>query len=185
MRQRPTLQTDRLVLRPFTQADAPAVQRLAGDKEIAATTFNVPHPYEDWMAEQWISTHQEKFERGQAVNFAIVLRAEDCLIGAVELTIEKQDHRAELGYWIGKPYWSKGYCTEAARAVVAYGFDVLGLNRIHACHFAGNVASARVLQKIGMVREGCLRQHVRKSDRYEDCVVYGILKSEYERRKEP
>jgi len=61
MKESPTLETTRLILRPFTVADAPDVQRLAGDREIASSTLNVPHPYEDGMAEQWIGTHQEKY----------------------------------------------------------------------------------------------------------------------------
>src|SRR5262252_1209729 len=74
MKERPTLETTRLILRPFTLGDARDVQRLAGDREVASTTLNVPHPYEDGMAEQWIGTHQEKYERGELVNFAIVRR---------------------------------------------------------------------------------------------------------------
>jgi len=126
MKERPTLETTRLILRPFTVADAPDVQRLAGDREVASTTLNVPHPYEDGMAEQWIGTHQEKYERGELVNFALVRRADNALIGAIGLRITQQHTHAELGYWIGKSYWNAGYCTEAAHAVVAYGFEALG-----------------------------------------------------------
>jgi ribosomal-protein-alanine N-acetyltransferase len=179
MKERPTLETTRLILRPFTVADAPDVQRLAGDREIASTTLNVPHPYEDGMAEQWIGTHQAKYERGELVNFAIVRRADNALIGAIGLQINQQHTHAELGYWIGKPYWNAGYCTEAAQAVVGYGFEVLGLHRIHASYLTRNPASGRVMQKLGMLNEGCLRQHVNKWEVFEDLAIYGILKSEY------
>ncbi len=179
MKERPTLETTRLILRPFTLGDARDVQRLAGDREIASTTLNVPHPYEDGMAEQWIGTHQEKYERGELVNFAIVRRADNALLGAMGLRITQQHTHAELGYWLGKPYWNAGYCTEAAHAVVAYGFEGLGLHRIHASHMTRNPASGRVMQKIGMRYEGCLRQHVHKREVFEDLALYGILKSEY------
>jgi RimJ/RimL family protein N-acetyltransferase len=179
MKERPTLETTRLILRPFTLGDARDVQRLAGDREIASTTLNVPHPYEDGMAEQWIGTHQEKYERGELVNFAIVRRVDNALIGAIGLRINQQHTHAELGYWIGKPYWNTGYGTEAARAVVAYGFERCGLHRIHASHLTRNPASGRVLQKIGMRYEGCLRQHVNKWEVFEDLALYGILQSEY------
>ena len=178
MKERPTLETTRLILRPFTVADAPDVQRLAGDREIASTTLNVPHPYEDGMAEQWIGTHQAKYESGELVNFAIVRHADNALIGAIGLRINQQHTHAELGYWIGKSYWNAGYCTEAAHAVVAYGFEGLGLQRIHASHMTRNPASGRVLQKLGMTYEGCLRQHVNKWEVFEDLALYGILKSE-------
>jgi ribosomal-protein-alanine N-acetyltransferase len=179
MKERPTLETTRLILRPFTWGDARDVQRLAGDREVASTTLNVPHPYEDGMAEQWIGTHQEKYERGELVNFAIVRRVDNALLGAIGLRITQQHTHAELGYWIGQPYWNAGYCTEAAHAVVAYGFEGLGLHRIHASHMTRNPASGRVMQKIGMYYEGCLRQHINKWGVFEDLAIYGILQSEY------
>ena len=175
----PTLDTGRLRLRPFTLADAPAVQRLAGDWAIADTTLNVPHPYEAGMAEQWISTHQAQYDQRQAVVFAIVLKASDDLVGAISLGINQHFERAEMGYWIGKPYWNQGYCTEAARALLRYGFTDLGLNRIYASYLARNPASGRVMEKIGMTYEGCFRQHVKRWDRFEDLKFYAMLKEDY------
>ena len=176
MKTRPTIETKRLRLRPFELSDAKDVQRLAGDGAIADTTLNIPHPYEDGMAEEWISTHQPKFESGELLNFAIVSRTSDKLIGAIGLRIVPRFERAELGYWIGKPYWKNGYCTEAGRAVLQYGFSVLKLNRIHASHLKRNPVSGRVMQKLGMVREGCARQHAKRWDRFEDLAFYGIIK---------
>ncbi len=176
----PTLKTHRLILQPFAVTDAPRVQQLAGSHEIAATTLNIPHPYEDGVAEKWIASHPERFESGKGVTFAITLSGTGELVGAISLMDISKDHRrAELGYWIGVPYWGRGYCTEAARAVVAYGFEALGLNRITAHHFAVNPASGRVLEKIGMTREGFFRQHVRKWDQLMDVVVCAILRSEF------
>lgn len=180
MKARPTLETVRLILRPFTLADAPDIQRLAGEPDVASTTRNIPHPYADGVAEQWIRTHQEQFEQGRLVNFAIVRRADDLLLGAIGLQINPLDGHGELGYWIGKPYWNHGYCTEAAQAVVRYGFEVLGLQRIHAAYLTRNPASGRVMQKLGMIYEGCLRQHVKKGEVFEDLALYGILRSEYD-----
>ena len=178
--QRPTLQTDNLLLRPFKLADAKDVQCLAGEREVADTTLKIPHPYEDGMAEQWIWSQEARFRAGEAVNFAIVARKTDSLAGSMSLEIDRRFDRAELGYWIGKPFWNRGYCTEAALAVLNYGFNELRLNRIHASHFRRNPASGRVMQKIGMIREGVARQHVKKWDRYEDLVLYGILRKDRE-----
>lgn len=178
MKKRPTLVTSRLILRPFRLTDAATVQRLAGERAVAATTLNIPHPYTHGMAEQWIATHREHYEHGTFVTFAIVLRTRRVLIGAIGLEIDSQHRRAELGYWIGTPYWNRGYCTEAAQAVVQFGFDVLGLCRIHAAYMTRNPASGRVMQKIGMTYEGCLRQHVQKWGVFEDVAVYGILRSD-------
>lgn len=176
----PTLETRRLLLRPFEIADATDVQRLAGARAIADTTLNVPHPYADGMAEHWIATHEPGFAAGRLANFAVVLRGSGELVGAVGLVIHKKFDRAELGYWIGVPYWDLGYCTEAGHALLAFGFGRLGLNRVHASHLARNPASGRVMEKLGMTREGIARQHVRKWDRHEDLVLYGVLREEWE-----
>ena len=87
--------------------------------------------------------------------------------------------RAELGYWIDRPYWNQGYCTEAGRAVLWYGFTELNLNRIHAYHLSRNPASGRVMQKLGMTREGLLRQHAKKWGKYEDIVEYGLVRQDW------
>ena len=179
MGERPTIETERLILRPFTVDDAQELQRLIGDKDIASTTLNIPHPYEDGMAEEWIGRNQERFDKGEGVNFAIVHREEGFFIGGIGLGINKEHESAELGYWVGKPYWNNGYCTEAAQAVVRYGFEALGLNRIHAAHMRRNPASGKVMQKTGMKHEGCLRQHIKKWGKFEDIESYGILRGEY------
>ena len=177
---RPTLQTERLLLRPFVSADAPLVQRYASAVEVASTTLNIPHPYDLGMAEAWIATHGPLWERKHAAVFAISHGAES-LVGAVGLQLQLEHGRGELGYWIGVPFWAHGYATEAAVAVIRFGFESLELNRIHAAHLIRNPASARVLIKAGMRLEGCLRQHVVKWGQPEDVGIYGILRSEWAR----
>ncbi len=182
MDRRPTLLTQRLVLRPFTPEDAPHVQRLAGAREVAATTLNIPHPYPDGAAEAWILRQAEAGEQGREAVFAVVKRVGGVLMGAIGLRIDLEHARAELGYWIGVPHWGQGYCTEAAEAVVRYGFEELDLHRIHASHFARNPASGRVMRKIGMTFEGSLRGHVRKWGEFEDLEKYAILADEWRLR---
>ena len=116
----PTLKTERLILRPFSISDAESVQALAGDRKIYETTLNVPHPYEDGMAEKWISSHLSQFYNGNGVNLAVTLRGTGDLIGAIGLGAAKAHKRAELGYWIGAPFWNKGYCTEASKEMIEY-----------------------------------------------------------------
>lgn len=172
----PTLTTSRLVLRPFTLADALDVQRLAGDREVASTTLRIPHPYQDGMAEEWIGTHADKFAKDEGISLAVTLLDGGRLIGAVGLEICKAHARAELGYWIGKLYWGKGFASEAAKALVDYGFKMAGLNRIYAHHLVRNPASGRVMIRIGMRHEGTLHQHTKKWDQFEDIEVYGLLR---------
>ncbi len=180
MKTAPILHTERLTLRSFKLEDAQDVQRLAGDRDIAATLTRMPHPYQDGMAEKWIRSCYEKFEKDEALNFAITLRADKNLIGGIGLRLDRENENAELGYWIGKPYWNRGYCTEAAKVVVVHSFEVLKLNRIHAKYFKRNTASGRVLEKIGMQYEGCFRQHIKKWDTFEDLMGYGMLKTDYD-----
>lgn len=181
MKQIPTLKTRRLELRPFALTDAPDVQRLAGERAIADTTANIPHPYEDGIAEAWISSHQEAFDRGTLVSLAVVDSVAQSLIGAVSLMNLSAYHgRGEIGYWIGTPYWNNGYCTEAAACIMEYGFNTLKLNRIHGCFMKRNPGSRRVMEKLGMREEGCLRSHDLKWDQREDIVLFGILRNEWE-----
>ncbi|MDL1897379.1 GNAT family N-acetyltransferase [Anaerolineae bacterium CFX7] len=179
---RPTLETARLILRPFTRADAPFVQLYAGAYEIAEMTANIPHPYPDGAAEEWIDTHAPTWQRGDGVTFAIVSRATNELLGAIGLTLYPKHRRAEMGYWLGVPFWNQGYMTEAARAVLQFAFETLQLNRVYASHLTRNPASGRVMQKSGMTYEGILRQHMMHKDRAQDLAYYGILANEW--RKE-
>ena len=151
------------------------MQRLAGAREVAATTLAIPHPYPDGAAEEWISGHEGRDD----ATFAIERREDGALVGAIGLRMERAHDRAELGYWIGVPYWGHGYATEAARAVVRYGFETEGLNRIFAFHFVSNPASGRVLEKIGMRKEGVFRSHTRKWDQHMDDACYGIVRAEW------
>lgn len=179
MNEIPTLETERLLLRPFELHDAMDVQRLAGDRAIADTTLNIPHPYEDGIAEAWIAEHQDTFARGRGATFAITRKADGALVGAISLMHIAKGHQAELGYWIGTPYWNHGFCTEAGQAVLRYAFTELALLRIHASHLSRNPASGRVMQKLAMRHEGTRRQHVMKWGKCEDLELYGILKAEW------
>ncbi len=96
---------------------------------------------------------------------------------------EHSPERASLGYWTGPEYWNKGYCTEAGRAVMEFGFEELGMERIFCTHLAHNPASGRVMQKLGMQKEGVLRRHERKWGKFHDLIYYGILKHEYLARR--
>lgn len=183
MQNYPQIKTDRLILRGFKLSDASQVQELAGDTKIAEMTLAVPHPYETGMAETWISTHLSDLEKGTGVVFALVHQESDQLIGAMGLVINKTFHRAELGYWIGAPFWGNGYATEAALEVLNYGFTVMKLNKINATHMVHNPASGRVMEKIGMTTEGLLKQHVHKDGKFIDLAAYAILAENWQQKQ--
>lgn len=180
MKQQPILKTKRLILRPFDESNIPEVTRLAGDFAIADTTICIPHPYSENDARTWIGTHAGQYESGKSVTYAITAVDSGRLIGSISLSLNTADCNAELGYWIGKPFWGNGFATEASARMIQYGFEELNLNRIHAHYMVRNPASGKVMRKIGMKFEGQLRQHVKKNDNFEDIDVYAILRSEYE-----
>jgi len=175
----PTLHTARLTLRPFTAADAPAVTELLQVPTIAANTLRIPFPYEQSMASDWIATHASEYEAQREVTFAITLADDHRFIGAVGLVLDLPHRQAELGYWLGAPWWGRGYASEAARAVVGWGFDVLDLNRIHAGYMAHNPASGGVLSKLGLQHEGLRREHIVKDGRPVDLVLMGLLRRDW------
>jgi RimJ/RimL family protein N-acetyltransferase len=170
------LTTERLVLRPYEPSDVEPLVRLAGAREVAATTLRIPHPYTEADARNFIAACLASTE--DEARFAIILRTDGQFCGGIGLRLDGAHYHAELGYWLGVPFWGQGYATEAARAVLDYGFDVLNLHRIYANHVAYNVASGRVLRKIGMRYEGCLRGHICKWDTFHDLECYGMLKAD-------
>lgn len=175
----PILYTDRLLLRPFELSDAKQTQQLAGNKLIAETTLLIPHPYPDGAAEEWISTHAEKSERGIEYVYAVTLKESFELIGAIGIVINKMFNSGETGYWVGVPYWNKGYITEALGALINFAFTELKLNKVYAFHLSHNLASGKVMTKNGMQKEGYFRKHIFKDKKYHDAVFYGILKEDY------
>ena len=176
MADRPTLSTPRLTLRPFRPDDAPDVRRLAGDPAVAAKTLNIPHPYDEGVAETWIAGHQEAYDAGRLVSLAVTRTEDGALLGAVSLELTPEHVRGELGYWIGRAHWGRGYATEAAEALMRFGFEMLRLVRVTAHIMSSNPASGRVLLKIGMAREGRLPRHVRKNGVFEDVELFGRLR---------
>jgi ribosomal-protein-alanine N-acetyltransferase len=173
------IETERLTLRPFELADAPAVQALCGDIEVAQTTLLIPHPYPDGAAESWIITNQGAANFGTRYTFAITNKINGSLYGCVSLNLDKIHKRAELSYWMGKENWGHGYTTEAALNVIKLGFETIKLQRIWAAAMTKNPASIRVMQKAGMLYEGTFRQHILKWGSFEDLTFYGILKSDF------
>jgi ribosomal-protein-alanine N-acetyltransferase len=174
----PTLETVRLRLRPYSEADIAELVPLISTREVAATTLRIPHPYTEQDGREFLTLiHEDRMW------LAITLREDGRQVGGIGLTTDKKHQHAELGYWLGAPYWGKGYATEGAREMLRYGFENLGLQRIFASHFGHNPASGRVLAKLGMQHEGCQRAHLRKWDQFVDSELYGILRQEWQIRQ--
>ncbi len=182
-KQQPSLKTERFQLRPFLVTEAVELQRTINDYEIAMMTRHVDFPYTLEMADTWLATHHDLWKDGKAAIFAIRHPSTGELFGGAGLEICATDHLAELGYWIARRHWNQGVATEASAAVVEFGFEQLGLNRIVAHHMIRNPASGRVLEKLGMDREGLLRKHARKWGEFHDVAIFGILAEDWEKRR--
>lgn len=180
----PELVTERLILRPFTLADVKNIVELMKDKEISDTTLFIPYPYTENDAVDWLATHPIDLEENKGLVFAVTLKNEKTLVGSVGLTFNADNNHTEMGYWIGKAYWNMGYATEASKRIMEFAFDEVCFNRVHAHFMSSNPQSGRVMEKIGMKYEGRLRQHLLKSDKYQDIIIYGILREDYNKLKQ-
>ncbi|ARI75532.1 GNAT family N-acetyltransferase [Halobacillus mangrovi] len=172
------LETDRLQLAPYEMSYAKQVAELAGEWEVAATTF-VPHPYTIKDAEEWIGLHKEWLDRGTAYPLAMICKETKQLIGTMTLRVNQKHQKGELAYWVGKPYWGKGYASEAAIRVVRYGFEELNLERIWAGAMTENSASSKVMQKAGLSYEGTLKKDMLHWGEFKDIDVYGMVREDF------
>ena len=142
------ISTPRLLLRAPEHADAARISLLAGDYDVASMTGTIPHPYSERQAAEWI---ESVLSGEEGVVFSILRSG--MLIGCTGYRAFGDDH-AELGYWIGKPYWGMGYATEAVRALILCAFEADSFDYLTVGHFADNPASARVIAKFGFTPRG-------------------------------
>lgn len=169
------LQTKRLLLRPITINDKASIAQKANDEEIARNTLTIPFPYTEDNAEEWINSMQEPSN-----NIVLGITINNQVIGVIGLHKIVENHKAEVGYWLGRSYWGQGYMTEAVNAIIKYGFDELQLVRLCANVFTHNIGSAKVLEKSGFVKEGILRKEAKKPDgTLLDEIRYALLKEDY------
>ena len=173
------MKTDRLLIRPLKLTDWKDVEFYASDYDIAKTTLNIPHPYPKGSGKAFVSHTIEQFDQGDNYTFSVFDRKEGHFMGLISLRMNKEFHHAELGYWIGKPFWGQGYGTEAAKALINFGFRELKLHKIFARAFAHNPASWKIMEKVGMSYEGSFREHVFRFGEFVDVKFYGLLKREF------
>lgn len=177
------LDTRRLCLRPLSSSDIESIQKTASHREIADTMISLPHPYPQGEAERYFERQQLEKEADRAYVFSIRLKEDDSFAGVIELrAIEREHSQGELSFWLAREVWGQGYMSEAVRAAVEYGFEVLKLNRLYAYHMLRNPATGRLLKTCGFEREGLLRQRVIKWGNYEDVALCAILREDWTNR---
>jgi RimJ/RimL family protein N-acetyltransferase len=173
--------TERLILREFVASDWPAVLAYQSDPRYLryyAWTERTPEAVQEFV--QMFLDNQQKQPR-TAFQLAVTLKSGGQLIGNCGVRLKEPGaHEGDIGYELAPEYWGQGYATEAARAIVAFGFTQLKLHRIWSWCSADNVGAARVLQKLGMQAEGRLRENEYFKDRWWDTLLFGILAHEWE-----
>jgi ribosomal-protein-alanine N-acetyltransferase len=138
-----------VVLRAFLPGDAARVTELCGDAAVALPTAAIPHPYPAGAAAGWIASHRDAREAGLEWTYAITRAEDSLLVGAVALRADAGP-KGNIGYWIGRAYWGRGYATTAVYALIAMTFLALDSDVLEATHLVRNPASGRVLEKCGM-----------------------------------
>ena len=169
----PEIVTERLLLRPLKAADVAQLVALAGNKKVADTTATIPHPYHEEDALFIIQAAKEGHRSGVFHAFAICYAS--TFLGVVSLKRSSEvPCSAELGYWIGVPFWGNGFATEAAQSMLDYAFNDLGLQCVRAKLLCRNTASGRVLRKLGMKCAGVNAKAIQKWDIWEDEEVWSM-----------
>lgn len=172
------LHTPRLLLRPFQEDDWPAIHAYASDPEVVKHVEWGPNTLEE--TKFYLGETLKQQHKHQDFPFAVVLKNENILVGAAHLYVEHPEIReAWIGYVLNHEYWGLGIMTEAAHVLLQFGFDQLGLHRVTATCRPENIGSYRVLEKIGMTREGHLRQHKWMKGQWRDSYLYAILEDEW------
>ena len=180
----PVLTTERLMLSRPVECDMQhIIHYLDSDKVYSENTANMPYPYKEADAEFLIHEVVDKgFENETDFVFAIRNKENGLIIGLIGIHHwDKANQKAEIGYWLGKEFWNKGYVTEAMAEVLAFGFKVLNLNKMFANFFPHNPASGRVMEKSGMKQEAVLKQEIYKNGKFLDFVRYSILKEDFKK----
>lgn len=179
-----TIQSRRLTLRELNKNDLQEVHSYASDPEVVRYMDWGPNTKEETKAFIRRTLSSQKDEPRHKFTLAITLKREGSLIGGCGLNITSlKDKVGWLGYCLNRHFWHRGYATETAEALIEFGFQKLGLHRLSATVDPNNIASQRVLEKIGMQREGHLREHRWTKGEWRDSLVYAILENEWKKKK--
>jgi RimJ/RimL family protein N-acetyltransferase len=173
------LTTERLRLSALTEADIPLIVRYANNNNVARYTANIPHPYGEKDAVFWLNMAAEGLKGKNHFIFALRDKETSAFMGGMGLRVHTGFNRAELGYWLAEPFWGQGFTTEAATAVIRFGFEELKLRKIKARHIVINGGSGKVMLRNGMQQEGLLRQEMARDGGVHDVKVYGLLAEEF------
>ncbi len=177
----PVLKTERLILRQLTLDDVDAVYAIRSDYEVTRLNIGAAYIILD-QARILIESILDNYQRGNELRWGITLKdGDDTVIGMCGYNYwARRDFRGSVGYDLARAYWGQGIMTEATRAVIKFGFDKMALNRIEADASVENVASIRILEKLGFHQEGIEREQYFEGGEFHDLMLFSLLRRDYE-----
>jgi len=178
-----TLETERLLMRTPTLADAEAVCAFCDDPDCSWGGYGIPHPASLEQSQSWIRKCGEKLDEEACYAFLLVRKDDGAVVGDVTLNRDATRNVGDIGYILGEEFRGAGFAYEAAVELLRFAFESIELHRVYATCWGRNERSAHILEKLGFTREGVLREHALKWGRYEDDVYYGLLRREWEQQQ--
>jgi RimJ/RimL family protein N-acetyltransferase len=176
-----TITTDRLLLREITEYDIESLITILNEPKILDSILEVPRPFTDRVASAWIDEQRKGGRMAQHYPFGVSLWPDgERLIGYAALTVERQNERARLQFCISEKYCHQRYATECVKAIIDFGFSMLGIHLVTAAHLSCNKAAARVLEKAGLLEEGRLRDRVLRHDTFNDITIWSTIQGEWQ-----
>ena len=167
-------------IRKIRRSDAEAIARNINDKELIERLENprIPYPYKVSDARSFIAHAIWSWKKGTQYVFAIEVDGK--FVGVIDLhNVDKRSKKAEVGYWVGRKYWGKGYGTVALKQILEFAFKKLKLHKVTGIALESNKASIRVMEKVGFRKEGTLRDNYKIGNKWHNEVIYSILRSEF------
>ncbi|MEA1937472.1 MAG: GNAT family protein [Patescibacteria group bacterium] len=175
--QQPTIKTKHFILRPFKMSDAESVAENVNNKNIYRHMLVIPYPYTIKDAKQWLRKVINNNRKKIPENAVFAIEIDGQAVGSISINKIEQEHKAEIGYWLGEKYQGKGIMTQAIKEITKYGFRELKLCRLYAQVFSFNEGSMRVLEKNGYKFEGTLKKEVKKDNKFLDCCLFAKTRS--------
>lgn len=180
----PILESERLILREIVETDADAVFAIRGDYEVTKYNSGAAYVSRD-QARNLIAGIRLDYEAGESIRWGITVKGDDTLVGMCGFNYwNRQDHRASIGYDLLRKRWGQGIMPETLRVILEFGFRHMNLNRIEADTSLHNLASVRVLEKLGFRQEGRQREQYFEDGQFHDLLLFALLKRDYETQKD-
>jgi ribosomal-protein-alanine N-acetyltransferase len=174
----PQLETKNLILRASNLSDAEAIFQVFADEDVTKY-HDLEPPTSIEQVKGLINRRSERFKSRQGIRWGIARKNDNVIIGSCGYGY-KSPFLGEIGYELAKAHWQQGIMTEALRAVIKFGFQAIGLNRIEAMVMLENTASIKLLQKLGFLEEGILREYGYWKGQFHDLRIFSLLKKDYQ-----